>query len=58
MICPICGREFFRPPALSRLDNHTLICSRCGTKDALEAMGMEPEKIEGILTAIYGDDVE
>ena len=58
MICPICGREFFRLPAISRRDNHTPIYSRDGTKEALEALGIEPEKIEEILTAIYGDDVE
>ena len=58
MICPVCGREFFRPPAVSRRDNHTQICSRCGTREALDALGMEPEKIEGILKAIYGDEVE
>ena len=57
MICPICGKEFFRPPAVSRRDN-SLICSRCGTREALEDLGLDKEKIEGILTAIYGDDVE
>lgn len=57
MICPICGKEFFRPPALSRRDGSS-ICSRCGTREALEDLGMDEERIEGILTAIYGDDVE
>lgn len=58
MICPICGREFSRPPAISRRDPSVLICSRCGTREALEDLGMEPEKIEGILTAIYGEECE
>ena len=57
MICPICGREFFRPPAVSRRDGSS-ICSRCGTREALEGLGMDEEKIEGILTAIYGEECE
>ena len=35
--CPKCGRIFTSPPALSRKDNKTEICSDCGTKEALEA---------------------
>lgn len=58
MICPICGREFFRPPAVSRRDSAVLICSRDGTREALEDLGMDEERTEAILTAIYGDDVE
>ena len=58
MICPICGREFFRPPAISRRDSSVLICPRDGTKEALEDLSMDSEIIEAILTAIYGDDVE
>lgn len=58
MICPICGKEFFRPPAVSRRDNHTQICSRDGTREALEDLGMDEDRIDAILTAIYGDDVE
>lgn len=57
MICPICGKEFFRPPAVSRRDGSS-ICSRDGTREALEDLGMDEDRIEGILTAIYGDDVE
>ena len=58
MICPYCGREFASPPALSRSDNETLICPRCGTREALQTLAFNPEKIEGILTAIYGTSVE
>ena len=36
MICPKCGIEFKEPPALSRVDNKTKICSSCGTKEALD----------------------
>lgn len=58
MICPICGNGFFRPPAVSRRDPSVAICSRCGTREALEVLGMDKEKIDEILEIIYGDDVE
>lgn len=35
--CPICGSSIFEGTfAISRRDNETLICSRCGTKEAFE----------------------
>jgi uncharacterized Zn finger protein len=40
MICPKCGREFERLLALSRVDNKTMICDECGTKEALEDFGI------------------
>jgi hypothetical protein len=58
MICPLCKREYSSPPALSRTDNKTPICPRCGTREALETLRMSPEKIDGILDAIYGSSVE
>lgn len=36
-ICPKCGKEYDEPPALSRKDNKTEICSDCGVHEALEA---------------------
>ena len=38
--CPKCGRTYTERPALSRHDNATLICPDCGTREALENMGM------------------
>jgi len=35
-ICPTCGRLYYEEPALSRKDNKTLICSDCGTQEAME----------------------
>jgi predicted RNA-binding Zn-ribbon protein involved in translation (DUF1610 family) len=36
--CPNCGEmENMRYPALSRMDNKTKICSKCGTLEALQA---------------------
>ena len=37
-ICPLCGRAYDEPPALSRVDNQTDICPRCGMMEALAAM--------------------
>lgn len=33
--CPICGKTYNTPPAISRKDNKTKICSKCGTEEAL-----------------------
>lgn len=35
-ICPLCGNEYTEHPAISRKDNVTEICPKCGTKEALE----------------------
>lgn len=51
-ICPVCGREYHEPPALSRLDNGTLICPDCGVREALGSIGVgeaEQEEILGII---------
>nr|DAP22989.1 MAG TPA: 50S ribosomal subunit [Caudoviricetes sp.] len=52
-VCPRCGRSFCEPPALSRLDNETLICPDCGTREALDAIGIDAEEQEQILAAIH-----
>ena len=51
--CPVCGREFDKPPALSRKDNKSLICPDCGTKEALDAIGMPADKQTEILDIIH-----
>ena len=38
--CPKCGRTYTERPALSRYDNHTIICPDCGTREALDSMGI------------------
>ena len=42
-ICPLCGKEYSEVPALSRLDNETLICPDCGTRQALDSMGVSTD---------------
>ena len=51
--CPICGRTYTEVPALSRKDNTILICPDCGTREALEAIGISAEKQEEILEIIH-----
>ena len=51
-ICPKCGKTYTERPALSREDNETLICSDCGTREALASIGIsldEQDKILGII---------
>ena len=53
-ICPLCGKTYGEPPALSRTDNETLICPDCGTRQALESIGVSDEEREKILSIIHG----
>ena len=52
-ICPVCGREYHEPPALSRLDNSTLICPDCGVREALCSIGVSESEQEEILGIIH-----
>ena len=52
-ICPLCGKTYAEPPALSRTDNETLICPDCGTRQALESIGISAEEREKILSIIH-----
>lgn len=37
-VCPVCGRNYSDPPALSRADNTTDICPDCGMMEALASI--------------------
>lgn len=52
-ICPRCGKTYNSAPALSRMDNQTLICPDCGTREALESMGVDQAEQEQILDTIH-----
>ena len=52
-VCPLCGKTYGEAPALSRTDNETLICSDCGTRQALESIGIDAEERERILSIIH-----
>ena len=51
--CPKCGCVYTGFPALSRVDNETLICADCSTKEALESIGISKEEQEKIISIIH-----
>lgn len=51
--CPRCGRTYHGASALSRKDNKTSICPDCGTREALESIGIGKEEREHILETIH-----
>ena len=52
-VCPICGRTYHGASALSREDNKTLISPDCGTRQALQSIGVEPSEQEQIIETIH-----
>lgn len=50
--CPKCGKNYKAPSALSRVDNKTPICPTCGTREALEGLGIKSNEIERIIETI------
>lgn len=54
-VCPRCGNEYDRPPAMSRVDRSP-ICPMCGHKEALQIAVehgiMDEAQMEEILGAI------
>jgi len=51
--CPLCGSAYHGVPALSRKDNKTQICPDCGTREALESLGVSREEQDSILKSIH-----
>lgn len=51
--CPVCGQIYTEHPALSRTDNKTLICPDCGTREALESIGVGKLEQEKIIRTIH-----
>lgn len=52
-VCPLCGKTYRGVPALSRTDNETLICPDCGTRQALQSIGVDAEEQEKIIETIH-----
>ena len=52
-VYPRCGKTYFERPALSRVDNETLICPDCGTREALESIGVGVEEQDSIIETIH-----
>ena len=51
--CPFCGQIYTDRPAVSRVDNETLICPDCGTREALQGLGIDTVEQEKIIEAIH-----
>lgn len=52
-ICPRCHKTYHGNPARSRVDNETYICPDCGTREALESIGVDKDEQEEILNTIH-----
>ena len=51
-ICPLCGEAYTGHPAISRVDNETLICADCDTREALASIGISEAEREKIISII------
>lgn len=54
-VCPRCGKVYTDRPAISRVDDKTPICPDCGTREALESIGVDTAEQDKILKAIHGN---
>lgn len=52
-ICPHCNKAYNEPSAISRFDNQTAICPDCGTREALESLGVSESEQEKIVEIIH-----
>ena len=52
-ICLRCGNAYHGVPALSRADNETLLCPDCGTREALESIGVDVQEQDAIIETIH-----
>ena len=55
--CPLCGAQYGGFPALSRKYPNTHICPDCGTREALESIGVSTAEQEKILAIIHGSNI-
>lgn len=50
--CPTCGNSFRGIPAMSRKDGKR-ICPDCGTREALESIGVSKDEQDSIIQTIH-----
>lgn len=55
--CPLCGAQYGGFHALSRKYPNTHICPDCGTREALESIGVSAAEQEKILGIIHGSNI-
>lgn len=53
-VCSRCGKVYTDRLAISRVDDKTPICPDCGTREALESIGIDIAEQDKILRAIHG----
>ena len=53
VVCTRCGKTYTARPSVSRSDSTTPICPDCGTREALESIGVGVEEQDKILNAIH-----
>ena len=51
--CPHCGEVYSGHGSVSRADNLTVICPDCGTREALQSIGVDKKEQEKILRTIH-----
>ena len=56
--CPFCGQTYSGRPAISRTDNKTPICPDCGTRQALESLGISIAEQNEILETIHRSQLD
>ena len=57
-ICPKCGCTYTERPAMSRYDSEIMICPDCGTREALESIGISKEEQDKIVSIIHRSTTE
>ena len=56
--CPKCGCTYTESPAISRYDSKIMICPDCGTREALESIGISKEEQDKIISIIHRSTTE
>lgn len=51
--CPRCGEIYSGHGAVSRSDSLTVICPDCGTREALQSIGVDEKEQDKILMMIH-----
>ena len=52
-VCSKCGSIYFGASALSRVDNESQICPDCGTREAIESIGVDAAEQDKIIKKIH-----
>ena len=56
--CPKCGYTYTERPAMSRYNSEIMICPDCGTREALESIGISKEEQDKIISIIHRSTTE